>query len=59
LGWSVDDLAHNVRLSELDIAHFEAGKPGLSFIGTAMIRRAIEVAGIALCEDGARAAGEA
>jgi ribosome-binding protein aMBF1 (putative translation factor) len=52
LGWSVDNLAHKVRLSELDIARFESGKPTMSFIGTAIIRRAFEIAGLAFDEDG-------
>jgi hypothetical protein len=52
LGWSVANLAHKVRLSELDIARFESGKPTMSFIGTAIIRRAFEIAGLAFDEDG-------
>jgi ribosome-binding protein aMBF1 (putative translation factor) len=46
LGWSPGVLAHKVRLSEFDIARFEVGKPGMSFIGTAMIRRTFKVAGV-------------
>jgi ribosome-binding protein aMBF1 (putative translation factor) len=52
LGWSVGVLAHKVRLSELDIARFEAGKLGMSFIGTTMIRKAFDVAGVVFDEDG-------
>jgi ribosome-binding protein aMBF1 (putative translation factor) len=52
LGWSLEVLAHRVRLSEFDIARFEAGKPGMSFIGTAMIRRALEQTGVEFAEDG-------
>jgi ribosome-binding protein aMBF1 (putative translation factor) len=51
LGWPADVLANKVRLSELDIARFEAGKPGMSFIGTALIRRAFEIAGVQFAED--------
>jgi ribosome-binding protein aMBF1 (putative translation factor) len=46
LGWSLEELAHKVRLSALDIARFEAGKTAMSFIGAAIIRRAFEIAGI-------------
>jgi ribosome-binding protein aMBF1 (putative translation factor) len=52
LGWSIAALAHKVRLSEIDVARFEAAKPGMSFIGTAMIKRALEIAGVAFDEDG-------
>jgi ribosome-binding protein aMBF1 (putative translation factor) len=45
LGWSLEELAHKVRLSELDIARFEAGKTAMSFIGIAIIQRAFEIAG--------------
>jgi ribosome-binding protein aMBF1 (putative translation factor) len=53
LGWSPQDLAHKVRLSELDIARFEGGKTCMSFIGTAIIRRALEIAGIEFVDGGA------
>ena len=33
-------------MSEIDIARFEAGKPRMSFIGTALIRKALETAGV-------------
>jgi len=46
LSWTMGDLSHAVRLSEMDIARFEAGKLGMSFIGTALIRRALEQAGV-------------
>jgi transcriptional regulator with XRE-family HTH domain len=49
LTWTMDDLARAVRLSEMDIARFEAGTAGMrgmSFIGTALIRRALEQAGV-------------
>jgi predicted transcriptional regulator len=50
LDCSLDSLAHKVRLSEIDIARFEAGKPGMSSIGVAMIRRALELSGVAFLD---------
>ena len=46
LGWSATFLARKVHLSELDIARFEAGKIEMSFIGAAMIQRALEIDGM-------------
>jgi transcriptional regulator with XRE-family HTH domain len=46
LGWTMSDLAHAVKLSEMDIARFEAGQSAMSFIGTALIGRALEQAGV-------------
>jgi hypothetical protein len=42
----MSDLAHAARLSEMDIARFEAGQPAMSFIGTELIGRALEQAGV-------------
>jgi ribosome-binding protein aMBF1 (putative translation factor) len=50
LGWSLEELAHKVRLS-VDIARLESGKPSLSFIGTAMIQRALEIAAVEFVEE--------
>jgi transcriptional regulator with XRE-family HTH domain len=33
LGWTMSDLAEAVRLSEMDIARFEAGRPSISLRG--------------------------
>jgi ribosome-binding protein aMBF1 (putative translation factor) len=46
LGWSLEVLANKVRMSEIDIARFEAGKQGMSSTMTALIRRALETAGV-------------
>jgi ribosome-binding protein aMBF1 (putative translation factor) len=46
LGWSLEDLAQKARLSEFDIARFESGKVDMSFIGTVLLRRALENAGV-------------
>jgi DNA-binding XRE family transcriptional regulator len=46
LGWTMSDLAFAVKLSEMDIARFEAGKPNMSFIGALLIHRALERAGV-------------
>jgi transcriptional regulator with XRE-family HTH domain len=46
LGWTMSDLAHATRLSVLDIARFEAGRPAMSFIGAALAGRALEQAGV-------------
>jgi len=52
LGWSLEVLANKVRLSEIEIARFEAGMRGMSFIGAALIRRALETAGIKFTDGG-------
>jgi ribosome-binding protein aMBF1 (putative translation factor) len=46
LGWTMSDLSHAVKLSEMDIARFEAGRLDMSFIGTALIGRALSQAGV-------------
>jgi len=46
LGWSLEDLANNVRMSEIDIARFEAGSLRVPFVGSVLIRRALEEAGV-------------
>jgi transcriptional regulator with XRE-family HTH domain len=46
LGWTMSDLAHAVKVSEMDIARFEAGKPSMSFIGALLIHRALGRAGV-------------
>ena len=40
------------RLSEIDITRFEGGKQGMAFIGTALIRRAQESAGVEFDDKG-------
>ena len=55
LTWTMDDLARAAKLSEMDIARFEAGTAGMagiSFIGTALIRRTLEAAGIEFDDKG-------
>ena len=52
LGWTMDDLARSVRLSEMDIARFEAGTPRMPSIGAALIRRALEGAGVEFDDKG-------
>jgi hypothetical protein len=51
LGWSLEVFANKVRMSEIDIARFEAGKLGVPMIGSAMIRRALDQAGIEFIDE--------
>jgi hypothetical protein len=46
LGWPLEVLASKVRMSEIDIARFEACKLRMPFIGKALNRKALETAGV-------------
>ena len=52
LGWTMSDLSHAVKLSEMDIARFEAGRPAMFFIGAALIGRALSQAGVEFDDKG-------
>jgi len=52
LGWSLEALANKVRMSEIDIARFEAGKLGMSSTVTGLIRNALETAGVEFTDGG-------
>ena len=52
LGWSLEVLANKVRMSEIDIARFEGGKLGMSSTVTALIRKALETAGVEFTDRG-------
>ena len=52
LKWTIDDLARAAKLSEIDIARFEDGMPRMRFIGAALIRRALETAGVEFTDGG-------
>jgi ribosome-binding protein aMBF1 (putative translation factor) len=46
LGLSLEELANSVKLSEFDVARFESGRIHMTFIGAAIIQRALEINGI-------------
>jgi hypothetical protein len=52
LSWTMGDLTRAAKLSEIDVARFEAGMPRMPFIGAELIRRALEAAGIEFEDDG-------
>jgi ribosome-binding protein aMBF1 (putative translation factor) len=51
LGWSIEELANKVRMNEMDVARLEAGLLRLPTIGSAMIGRVFEQAGIEFVGD--------
>jgi ribosome-binding protein aMBF1 (putative translation factor) len=52
LGWSLEVLANKVRMSEIDIARFEAGKLGMSSTVMGLIRKALKTAGVEFTDGG-------
>jgi hypothetical protein len=52
LGWTMSDLTRAAKLSEIDVARFEAAMPRIPFIGAELIRRALEAAGIEFDDTG-------
>jgi ribosome-binding protein aMBF1 (putative translation factor) len=51
LGWSLEELAQKVKMSEMDVARFEAGMLRVPTIGSAMIGRVLEQAGVEFVGD--------
>jgi hypothetical protein len=51
IGGSLEEMAQKVKMSEMDVARFEVGMLRVSTIGSAMIGRVLEQAGVEFFSD--------